>query len=138
MVNIWYHTLIDIFFTHKYCHVITSPIIPHPMILSNFYAIFVIVLVIGIITAPYWISYKISMSAPNKSAFILLVVTTNPDRAIIKNAVTWNIIDEFYSRWWTIFGIIIYGYFQKFYPPKVQKITCTWSTIWNIIQYLLN
>lgn len=56
---------------------------------------FVIVLVIGVMTAPYWRNYRISMSAPNKLSFIVLVITANPDSAFMKIEETLNIIVNF-------------------------------------------
>lgn len=77
-------------------HTQTLPsIIPLPVVYSQFYVVFVIVLVIGVMTAPYWRSYRISMSAPNKLSFIVLVITANPDSAFMKIEETLNIIVNF-------------------------------------------
>lgn len=92
MIGCWCNTLIDIFFhtqtlprDHNFYHSTSCGLIS---ILCSF----VIVLVIGVMTAPYWRNYRISMSAPNKLSFIVLVITANPDSAFMKIEETLNII----------------------------------------------
>lgn len=72
---------IDIFFTNKTLHVITSLIIPYP-IASHFYAVLVIIIVIRIIAVPFFKSYWISIPAPNKMSLNIQVVCSNPNCAI--------------------------------------------------------
>lgn len=97
-IGICYSTLIDIFFTHKYCHVITSPIIPFESIWSDFNAVLIIFIVIGIITAPYMKIYRISVSASNEISLTFLIINTNPDCAYKRSAEILNIIDAFYCK----------------------------------------